>query len=200
MIAGTEIRALHLRATERWHIAAPEAVPANTADTIESLILQQHLSNFLLWHEEDRTRDPSASDTVIAAVKRSIDRINQRRNDLTESLDEHFLLTLGPQNPDAPLSSETPGMMIDRLSILALKLVHTREEAGRASANESHRARNRDRLVILETQAADLGQCFDENLQAVRSGARRVKVYRQFKMYNDPDLNPYLYAAREPPR
>ena len=194
MIAGTEIRALHLRSTERWHIAPPEAVPA---DTLESLILQQHLSNFLLWHEEDRARDPSASDTVIAAVKRSIDHINQRRNDLTESLDEQFLHALGPQNPDAPLSSETPGMMVDRLSILALKLFHTREEAQRVSATESHRARNRDRLLILETQAADLARCLDQNFQAVQSGARRVKLYRQFKMYNDPDLNPFLYAATQ---
>lgn len=197
MIDATEIRALHDRLTERWHTTLPEA---DAEDTLEAVIAQQHLSNFLLWHEEDRARDPAASDAAVAAVKRSIDRTNQRRNDLTEHLDEHLLRALGPQNPTAPLSSETPGMMIDRLSILALKIFHTSEEAQRASATVAHRARNRDRLFILETQAADLAQCLDEIVAAVRSGAKRVKLYRQLKMYNDPDLNPVLYTAQLPLR
>lgn len=193
MTAGKEIRALHDRSTELWHMAVPEAV---AADTMEGLVAQQHLSNFLLWHEEDRARDPLASDAAIATTKRSIDRINQRRNDLTELLDEEFLRALAPQNAEAPLSSETPGMMIDRLSILALKIFHTRGETERTSATEAHRARNRDRLELLTTQADDLAQCLDDTLAAVRSGAKRVKLYRQLKMYNDPDLNPVLYTAK----
>ncbi len=197
MIAGKEIRALHDRSTELWHTAVPEAA---AADTMEGLIAQQHLSNVLLWHEEDRARDPLVSDAAIAKTKRSIDRINQRRNDLTELLDEEFLRVLAPQNSDAPLSSETPGMMVDRLSILSLKIFHTREETERTSATEAHRARNRDRLELLTSQADDLAQCFDETLVAVRSGAKRVKLYRQLKMYNDPDLNPVLYTAALPPR
>ncbi len=193
MIDGRAIRALHDRSTEHWHTTVPKA---DGADTLEELITEQHLSNFHLWHEEDRARDPDASDATIASVKRSIDRLNQRRNDLTELVDEQMLRELSPQNADAPLSSETPGMMIDRLSILALKIYHTGEEARRVSANEAHRARNRDRLVILETQAADLALCLDELFAGVRKGLKRVKLYRQLKMYNDPDLNPALYMAK----
>lgn len=195
MMDASEIRALHDRSTERWHTALPEV--ADLPETMEALVAQQHLSNFLLWHEEDRARDPAATDSEVAATKRQIDRINQRRNDLTEKLDVYLLRTLPPQNPVAPLSSETPAMMIDRLSILALKIFHTREEAERTSATEAHRARNCERLLILESQTGDLAQCLDETLVAVRSGMRRVKLYRQLKMYNDPDLNPFLYAAKQ---
>ena len=198
MIDGKTIRALHDHLTKKWHAAAPQE--ADAADSLNGLIEQQHLSNFLLWHEEDRARDPAASDAAIAAVKRSIDRTNQRRNNLTEALDDQLLRELGAQNAEAPLSSETTGMMIDRLSILALKMFHTREEVDRASATDAHRARNRERLAILLSQADDLTQCLDETVAAVRSGAKRVKLYRQLKMYNDPDLNPVLYTGTPPVR
>lgn len=164
---------------------------------MSEILEQQHLSNFLLWHEEDRARDPAASDTSIAAVKRSIDRVNQRRNDLIELLDESLLRVLPAQNGAGPLLSETPGMMVDRLSILALRIFHTREEADRASATEAHRTRSRERLAVLNTQAGDLAGCFDDALAAVQTGERRFKIYRQLKMYNDPDLNPVWYTAKE---
>ena len=91
-----------------------------------ALALAQHRANFDLWHEEDKARDPAATDAEIAAVKHAIDGLNQRRNDLVEKIDELLLTLAGEQNPDAPLHSETPGLMIDRLSILALKIYHTR--------------------------------------------------------------------------
>jgi hypothetical protein len=94
----------------------------------------------------------------------------------------------------APLHSETPGMMIDRLSILALKIFHTRQEAERADALAGHAERNRQRLVILEEQRSDLARCLDALWRETLDGTRHFKLYRQMKMYNDPTLNPAIYG------
>jgi hypothetical protein len=160
------------------------------------LALSQHRANFDLWHEEDKARDPHATNAEIAAVKHAIDRLNQQRNDLVEKIDESLLVLAGEQNPGAPLHSETPGMMIDRLSILALKIYHTREEARRETATEVHRARNAARLTVLEEQRRDLAECLNDLWNEVIAGTRRFKLYRQMKMYNDPELNPMVYGRR----
>ena len=100
------------------------------------------------------------------------------------------------QNAEAPLHSETPGLMIDRLSILALKIYHTREEANRTTATQSHRQRNANRLALLEEQREDLAGCLDVLWEQVLKGQRRFKLYRQMKMYNDPELNPAMYGRQ----
>jgi hypothetical protein len=133
-------------------------------------------------------------------VKRLIDRTNQRRNDLAERCDRLLLDALAPLSLPAPfaeLHSESPGLIIDRLSILALKIFHTREEMARAEASgmPEHLARNGERLAILEEQRADLARCFARLWDEVLAGKRRFKLYRQLKMYNDPELNPVLYAG-----
>ncbi|MGB8259692.1 MAG: DUF4254 domain-containing protein, partial [Terracidiphilus sp.] len=102
---------------------------------------------------------------------------------------------LGLPEPAAPLHSESPGLMIDRLSILALKIYHTREEAERTGAPTGHAERNRERLEVLVEQRADLAACLDTFWAEVVSGRRRFKLYRQLKMYNDPTLNPAIYAG-----
>jgi hypothetical protein len=165
-----------------------------TADGLMAIAMAQHRANFELWHEEDKARDPSATDTEIAQVKHAIDALNQRRNDLVEKIDL-WLLDRLEQNESAPLNSETPGLMIDRLSILELKIYHTREEAHRESASASHRRRNQDRLTLLEEQRDDLARCLDTLWSEVLMGARRFKLYRQMKMYNDPELNPAVYGS-----
>jgi hypothetical protein len=103
------------------------------------------------------------------------------------------LSTTLEQNADAPLHSETPGMMIDRLSIMALKIFHTREETQRETATDAHREKNLFRLSVLMEQRADLAGCLDGLIADIREGRRRFKIYRQMKMYNDPELNPVLY-------
>jgi len=180
-------------ATERWHrceTLAPER------DSLLQLARAQHRANYDLWHEEDDARCPDASDERIVDVKHSIDRINQRRNDLVEQMDQLLLDQAGPQNEGAPMHSETPGLIVDRLSILALKIYHTDEQAHRASATPEHRAGNLERLHILEHQRADLAECLDELWREVISGRRRFRLYRQLKMYNDPELNPAIYEHK----
>src|SRR6185437_2920699 len=137
-------------------------------------------------------REPGATDARIAQVKRNIDALNQRRNDLVEAMDRALLEEAGSQDSAAPLNSESPGLMIDRLSILALKLYHTEEETHRTSATATHREKNRARLALLREQRADLTACLDDLWRLVHSHTRRFKLYRQMKMYNDPELNPAI--------
>ena len=166
-----------------------------------ALAARQHRANFDLWHIEDEARTPGATDAALADVKRRIDCTNQLRNDLAEQLDRTLLEWLAPQglpNAAAALHSESPGLMIDRLSILALKMYHTREEAERPGAPEGHCARNQERLSVLAEQRADLAACLDALWRETLAGARRFKLYRQLKMYNDPSLNPAIYRSSAP--
>lgn len=164
-----------------------------STDGLMALAMAQHRANFELWHEEDQARVPGVPDAEIARVKRAIDVLNQRRNDLVEKMDMWLIERLD-QDAAAPLHSETPGLMVDRLSILALKIYHTREEAHRTSATEEHRLRNAGRLALLEEQRNDLAGCLDALWTEVLQGKRRFKLYRQLKMYNDPELNPAVYG------
>jgi hypothetical protein len=178
--------------TAAMHETESELAIEASADGLMALAMAQHRANFELWHEEDKARVPGVADAEIARVKRAIDRLNQRRNDLMEKMDGWLIERL-EQDEDAPLHSETPGLMIDRLSILALKIYHTRDEAHRESATEAHRQRNAERLALLEEQRDDLAGCLDALWAEVLKGTRRFKLYRQMKMYNDPELNPAVY-------
>jgi hypothetical protein len=195
MLTLTDIAALHDQLTTSWHQEAFETWQPS-ADPWISLVARQHLANFELWHTEDAARTPGATDADLARVKRRIDETNQRRNDLSEQIDQQLLDSLAPQslpNPDAPLHSESPGLMIDRLSILALKIFHTREETQRTGAPQGHAERNRERLEVLAAQRGDLAACLDQLWAETLAGTRRFKLYRQLKMYNDPALNPAVY-------
>jgi Protein of unknown function (DUF4254) len=213
MLEALQITRMHDESTLRWHQEDPglehdapagpiaqlpdeAARAAINPDILMQLALAQHSANFELWHEEDKARDPNATDADITRVKHAIDALNQRRNDLVETLDRMLLSAAGPQNPAAPLHSESPGLIVDRLSILALKLYHTAEESHRATATDAHRQKNLDRLVLLEEQRADLAACLDALWKQVLAGHRRFKLYRQMKMYNDPELNPAVYSHK----
>ena len=198
MLSAIEIVKLHDQLAEDWHGSSEAVGPAKVEAATDwlGLVARQHQANFELWHIEDEARMPGAADAELAGVKRRVDASNQRRNGLAEQLDRILLDWLASRslpNPDAPLHSESPGLMIDRLSILALKIYHTREEAERADAPAGHAERNRERLAILEEQRADLAGCLDSLWRETLAGTRRFKLYRQLKMYNDPDLNPAVY-------
>src|ERR1700748_2596041 len=155
MLDALLITRMHEEMTAALHESEGQLEIETSADGLMALAMAQHRANFELWHEEDNARVPEAPDAEIARVKRAIDVLNQRRNDLVEKMDMWLIERLD-QDTAAPLHSETPGLMIDRLSILALKIYHTREEAHRTSATEEHRRRNAGRLVLLEEQRGDL--------------------------------------------
>jgi len=173
---------------------APTGIPAGAWPWIEA----NHRCNRMLWDEEDLARRRDVADAAIAANKRAIDGYNQRRNDAIEKIDEALLARLTAVVPaaDAWHNSETAGSMVDRLSILALKIFHMQAEATRADASDEHRALCRERLARLLLQRNDLARCFDTLLARAVEGRAFWRVYRQFKMYNDAALNPYLYGGK----
>jgi hypothetical protein len=200
MLSADAIANLHDKLTADWHKAPPDEEDDALPDWL-ARVARQHRANFDLWHIEDEARSPGASDAELAGVKRRIDTTNQLRNDLAEELDRALLEWLGPQHlpdPNAELHSESPGLIVDRMSILALKIYHTREETNRIDCSREHAERNRGRLAILEEQRGDLALCLDALWQETLAGTRRFKLYRQLKMYNDPALNPAVYRKTTP--
>lgn len=177
--------------TELWHEAAPEP----TGEGLLKLVQQNHLENFSLWHEEDVARRDDLGAERIRQAKRTIDRHNQRRNDLVEQMDRLLVQELQPRESGCAFNSETPGMMIDRLSILALKEYHMQEEVLRTDATEEHRVRCGTKLTTIRRQIQDLSAALQELVLQVGQGTRSFRVYFQFKMYNDAELNPQLRRA-----
>ncbi len=210
MVSAEKIVALQDRLTRAWHVQPDAGVggaaPGPENGTLDAekmrddwlqLVSLQHRANFDLWHIEDEARAPGATDAEVAAVKRRIDCTNQLRNDLIEELDVKLLAWLESHrllNAEAPLNSEPPGMIVDRLSIMALKIYHTHEEAERKGAPLGHATRNQERLEVLKEQRTSLAGCLDSLWQDILNGRRSFKVYRQLKMYNDPSLNPAIYG------
>jgi Protein of unknown function (DUF4254) len=190
-----DVTELHRETVVRWHSTEPD----NPYDGVLGVVCQQHQYNFLLWHEEDIARSPEVPDKKIAAVKRAIDRYNQQRNDWIEKIDEALVVLLASAGvlplSDSRLNTETPGSVVDRLSIMALRIYHFEEQLDR-DADAIHRANVTEKLARCRLQHADLSQSLIELLNDIFAGRKVLKVYRQMKMYNDPTLNPYLYRRR----
>ena len=163
------------------------------AGTFEALLWEKSWVDTVQWHLEDLVRPADVDPVYALQLKRRIDASNQHRTDLVERIDDHYMMQfkdVAPQ-PDAKLNTETPAWALDRLSILALKVYHFGIEAGRGDAG--HRAKCQAKLDTLLTQRADLTTAIDQLLEDLAAGRRRMKLYRQMKMYNDPSLNPSLY-------
>lgn len=182
---------------ERWHGAEPApgnwpevlgALPAREPEGWARLVEHLQLINTYQWHEEDRSRAHGAGDAVLAAVKRSIDESNRRRVQAVDRLDAVIhagFSSLGVIDSSAPLNSESPGSIIDRLSVLALKAWHAAEAVVEAAPAE--RRAMQDRLAMLREQQRDLGQCLDDLLSGIRQGRVGLKLYRQIKLYRDAE-------------
>lgn len=189
-----------------WHDQEPPAdIPAGQDDGLVELVVRQHLKNFLLWHVEDRARRRDVDDRIITSCKREIDGLNQQRNDLMEHVDAWLVQAVAGFDAQKNwtearrrFNTETLGAALDRLSILSLKLFHMREQAERDDADEIHRARCGEKLVVLLAQHEDLATSMLELVDEYASGAKSPKIYFQCKMYNDPTLNPELYGSKPP--
>ena len=195
MVDVSAILGIHARLVCEWH----EGPITNPFDGFDALVCQQFSFNFRLWHEEDVARSPDVTDQRIAEVKRTIDPLNQQRNDFIEKLDDWITADLERRgvvpDEDARLNTETPGSVIDRLSILALRIYHLEEEAERDDASPEHVLKVRSKLAVCFVQRDDLSQSLSDLFGELYCGQKRHKTYRQFKMYNDPSLNPYLYRS-----
>ena len=163
---------------------------------ISFLLYQKNWIDTVQWHLEDIIRSPAIRPDELVAVKRRIDQSNQERTDTVEQIDswfsELFMDTI--PKPAARMNSETPAWLLDRMSILQLKLYHFREQVERSSVSDEHRKKAQQKLDVLIEQESDLARCFDELIEDIQNGDRYMKVYRQMKMYNDPTLNPVLYG------
>lgn len=192
-VASGTLRAFHDR-----YAPEPDRAAAPHRDDAWTWIAANHRCNGLLWAEEDLARRTDVPPTEIVGNKRAIDRLNQQRNDAVEALDAALLARIAgvaPQ-PDAWHNSETAGAMIDRLSILALKRLHMMRAAQADDAAPALRDACMAKVARLELQTADLGRCLDTLLARAAEGSAFWRVYRQFKMYNDPELNPALRSHR----
>lgn len=161
---------------------------------ILALVEENHAFNYLLWHAEDRARREDMGAQYVYEAKREIDGFNQQRNNRMEAIDEWLYHHLSPATSSTcSIHSETPGMIIDRLSILSLKVYHMRLQILRDDVEPTHRETCQKKWTILTQQQSQLYQCLAELIEQITNKTRTYHVYHQFKMYNDPSLNPELY-------
>lgn len=163
--------------------------------TIENRLYLKCWIDTVQWHFEDIIRDPNIDPIEALALKRRIDRSNQDRTNLVEQIDSYFRQKYSEVKvlPDARINTESPAWAIDRLSILALKIYHMREQVERQDASKEHKDTCTAKLNVLLEQQKDLGTAINQLLEDIQEGRKYMKVYRQMKMYNDPSTNPVLY-------
>ncbi|WP_293883779.1 DUF4254 domain-containing protein [Sphingobacterium sp. UBA1498] len=165
--------------------------------SLEHLLYLKCWIDTVQWHMEDVVRNPAIDPKEGLHWKRRIDESNQYRTDTVEYIDSYFLQKFQDiqVRPTATINTESPAWAIDRLSILALKIYHMEQETLRADASEAHINTCQEKLNVLLEQRKDLSQSIDELMDAIASGDKYMKVYKQMKMYNDPSLNPVLYSS-----
>lgn len=165
----------------------------------EYLLYQKNYIDTVQWHLEDIIRNPDIEPVAALALKRRIDSSNQERTDLVEYIDSYFLDQYKSIKPieGATINTESPAWAIDRLSILLLKIYHMQQEVNRPGSEAEHKEACSVKLAILKQQEADLCGAIDALLHEIGEGKKYMKVYRQMKMYNDPNLNPILYATKK---
>lgn len=169
------------------------------AGSFEFLLYLKNWIDTVQWHLEDIIRNPKIDPAEGIAIKRRIDKSNQDRTDTVEKLDDVFLDQFKDIQPKAGarMNSETPAWLLDRMSILMLKIYHMKEQTERMDASQDHIARCQLKLKVLMEQKGDMRTAYDELIEDIRSGKRKFKVYRQMKMYNDTSLNPVLYGQKK---
>ena len=165
----------------------------------EHLLYEKNWIDSVQWHYEDIIRDPDIDPSEGMSLKRLIDSSNQNRTEMVEYIDSYFLKlysNVSPK-PDAKVNTESPAWALDRLSILILKIYHMKEESLRKDVSEQHRNTCNEKLQVLLEQQKDLSESIDQLLEDLSKGEKKMKVYKQMKMYNDETLNPVLYKKDE---
>ncbi len=165
------------------------------SEPLLNIIYELHRFNYLLWNQEDIARRTDVAESVIVSVKRNIDKYNQQRNDRIEQVDEWLLINHYGHllNADLPIRTETPGSVFDRLSILSLKIFHMQKQTERTDVEQEHIIKCEQRLQTLQLQRSDLQKALMLMFRDLNEEKLKMKIYRQFKMYNDPTMNPQLY-------
>ncbi|WP_281644888.1 DUF4254 domain-containing protein [Bacteroides zoogleoformans] len=184
-----------------YHKADHVDTPIQNPYPLKSIEYYLYLKNWIdtvQWHLEDIIRDPAIDPVEALKIKRRIDKSNQDRTDLVELIDSYFLDKYKDVQvrPDAIINTESPSWAIDRLSILALKIYHMRQEVERTDTTPEHRAQCETKLNVLLEQQKDLSSAIDRLIADIEAGYKYMKVYKQMKMYNDPSLNPVLYGKK----
>lgn len=179
------------------NIDAPLVIPQYEKE-IHKTLYRKCWIDTVQWHLEDLIRDPEIDPLEALALKRRIDKSNQDRTDLVEQIDEYFYANAPAQpQPNATINTETPAWAVDRLSILALKIYHMREQSERTDADENHRQRCNQKLGVLLIQREDLSKALDTLLDDIFAGRKQMRLYKQMKMYNDASTNPVLYGKKQ---
>lgn len=168
-------------------------------DSIENRLYLKCWIDTVQWHLEDIIRDPHIDPLEALKLKRRIDRSNQDRTDLVEQIDSYFRMKYNDVKilPNATINTESPAWAVDRLSILALKIYHMKEQAERDDASAEHKEKCQKKLDVLLEQQVDLSTAIDQLLDDIENGRKYMKVYKQMKMYNDPSTNPVLYGKNK---
>ena len=201
MTFTSEANQIFIRAINDYHVTDNIDTPIKNPyqkDTIQNSLYTKCWIDTVQWHYEDIIRDPHIDPVEALALKRRIDSSNQDRTDLVEEIDSYFRLHYSDVKPlpDARLNTESPAWAVDRLSILALKIYHMKEQVERTDADAEHIARCKAKLAVLLEQQKDLSLAIDQLLEDIEAGRKYMKVYRQMKMYNDPATNPILYNKK----
>jgi len=202
MLTADQCYRIFQHSIEDYHVRDHVDVPIKNPyakESFESLLYLKNWIDTVQWHLEDIIRKPDINPYDGIEIKRRIDKSNQDRTDTVEKMDDHFLESFKNISPraDARVNSETPAWLLDRMSILMLKIYHMKEQAERKDAGADHVARCQAKLGLLMEQKNDMRSAFDELIEDIRLGKRKFKVYRQMKMYNDATLNPMLYNQKK---
>jgi len=186
------------KAINSYHIADDVYQPFTNLfeeGTIENVMYLKSWIDTVQWHYEDIIRDPNIQPEAGMDMKRKIDKSNQHRTDVVEQLDDYYIDLFKDLNPEpnAKLNTESPGWVVDRISILCLKIYHMQEQVDRIDTDEKHKRQCLSKLTTLLEQKEDISKSFNDLLSEIEKGEKKIKVYRQMKMYNDDTLNPVLY-------
>lgn len=189
------------QAINDYHVKDNIDTPINNPfeeGSIENRLYLKCWIDTVQWHFEDIIRDPQIDPAEALLLKRRIDKSNQDRTDLVEQIDSYFreIYKDVKVQDDARINTESPAWAVDRLSILALKIYHMKEQVERPEASDEHKAKCQAKLDVLLEQQVDLSTAIDQLLEDIETGRKYMKVYRQMKMYNDPSTNPVLYNQK----